>query len=128
MSREELLEIITSLPEDKVAQAITLLKPLYISAGEDAIAKAAASEANTGDSLDNRTACPDYSQQYLHGFLGYFVSITANLLYDLAYEAEKKQDPILSKHHEFTRKKLQAAWQKYLSNKDDCPVSPAENE
>jgi hypothetical protein len=89
-SKDELIELIQQLPEEKVATAITVIKELSD--------KAASSE---------KTSDP------LHEFMKAIAYSMNNSLYDLSIEAGRRDEKVLSNRLESYRKRVAEAWEIY---------------
>jgi hypothetical protein len=90
MSKEVLQNMMNQLTDEQIEEAIGLLQPL----------------------LRRETALVDKTGK-LDNFLGVMVSAFSNVLYDLAKEAERSNEPITANRHNFSRKKINDAWEEY---------------
>lgn len=98
-SKNELITLIEQLPEEKIAEAIVLMKNLI--ERQDAI-------VTTASQLDP-----------LDAFMAVIVHSMTNAMYDLSADARRKEEKVMANRLEAYRKKVADGWQIYQSKKQE---------
>ncbi len=96
-NKDNLIALIEELPEDKILEAMTLLKELIERQDEDA------DEPSPLDPLDT--------------FMAVIVQSMTNAMYDLSIDARRKEEKVMANRFEAYRKKLSEGWQVYQGRK-----------
>ncbi len=96
-NKDNLIALIEELPEDKIREAMTLLKELIERQDE------AADEPSPLDPLDT--------------FMAVIVQSMTNAMYDLSTDARRKEEKVMANRFEAYRKKLSEGWQVYQGRK-----------
>lgn len=89
-SKVELIELIQQLPEEKVSDAIILIK-----------------------GLNEKTASSEKDSDPLYDFMKAIAYSMNNSLYDLSIEAGRRDEKVLSNRLESYRKRVSEAWEVY---------------
>ncbi|MDF2634992.1 MAG: hypothetical protein K0R78_1866 [Pelosinus sp.] len=89
-SKTELIELIQQLPEERVSEALALLK-----------------------GLNENTESSEKSSDPLQDFMKVLVYSMNNSLYDLSIEAGRRDEKVLSTRLESYRKRVTEAWEIY---------------
>ena len=97
MYKEKLHKIVDALPEQQVESALVMLEGLLRNKKVVSNTPAEGTEKNLDD------------------FLSVLVSGISNVLYDLAKEAERRNETIVANRHNFSMKKIKEAWEDYKS-------------
>lgn len=97
-SKNELIELIQQLPEEKFPEAVAMLKKLVeVSKGE----QSPQSGEGSSDSLQDLMAIIVYS--------------ITNTLYDLSVDAGRNKEKVMANRLETYRKKVSEAWEIYIN-------------
>lgn len=89
-SKDELIELIQQLPEEKVSDAIILIK-----------------------GLNEKIASSEKKSDPLYDFMKTIAYSMNNSLYDLSIEAGRRDEKVLSNRLESYRKRVSEAWEVY---------------
>ncbi|WP_378954859.1 hypothetical protein [Pelosinus sp. sgz500959] len=102
-SQNELMTLIGQLPEEKIPEAILLIKNLLEKESESGAATAIAPTPTQLDPLD--------------AFMSIVVHSMTNAMYDLSTDARRKDEKVMANRFEAYRKKLSEGWQTYQGKK-----------
>ena len=98
-TKTELMALIEELPEEKVPEAIILMKSLIEKRDDSVIAPSPL------DPLDT--------------FMAVIVHSMTNAMYDLSSDARRKEEKVMANRLETYRKKLSDGWQTYQIKKQE---------
>lgn len=96
-NKQELIELIEQLPEEKISEAISLLKNLM--------------------EIEEDTVTTAIQPDPLEAFMAVIVHSVTNAMYDLSTDARRKEEKVLANRMEAYRKKLADGWHTYQSKK-----------
>ena len=96
-SKNELLALIEKLPEEKIPEAIVLMKSLI-------------------EKEENTAAAPGQPDP-LDAFMAVIVHSLTNAMYDLSADARRKEEKVMANRLETYRKKVADGWQTYQARK-----------
>ncbi len=95
-SKNELLELLEKVPDDKLPQVTAFINTLLAVPAEEPASQAA-----------------PYPAQALHELLGALIGSVTNSLYDLSTENERAGAKIVASRLDFSRTKILEAWDGY---------------
>lgn len=96
-SKSELLALIEKLPEEKIPEAVILMKNLL-------------------EEQENNEAASDQPDP-LDTFMAVIVHSLTNAMYDLSADARRKEEKVMASRLETYRKKVADGWQTYQTKK-----------
>lgn len=96
-SKNELLALIEKLPEEKIPEAIVLMKSLI-------------------EKEENTETAPGQPDP-LDAFMAVIVHSLTNAMYDLSADARRKEEKVMANRLETYRKKVADGWQTYQARK-----------
>lgn len=96
-SKNELIALIEQLPEEKIPEAIILIKNLI--------------EKQDGVVMTSSPSDP------LDAFMAVIVHSLTNAMYDLSTDARRKEEKVMASRFETYRKKVADGWQTYQGRK-----------
>lgn len=97
-NRNELIDLIQQLPDEKIPEAMSVLKKLIEKQADNRTAP------NTLDTLDT--------------FMAVIVHSITNTMYDLSIDARRKDEMVMAKRLETYRKKVSEGWETYKGKKE----------
>lgn len=97
--KNELMTVIGQLPEEKIPEAILLLKSLL-------------------EKTDTATPVPNKLDS-LDEFMSVMVSSMSNTMYDLSSDCRRKEEKVMANRLETYRKKLSDGWKNYQDRKQE---------
>jgi len=105
--KKELLELIENLPEEKLPEAMMLLKSLFEQQSQQLEKQQVDEQGLQGQDISDP----------LDDFMTIVVNSLTNMMYDLSVDAQRKEEKILAKRLETYRKKMSDGWNVYQINK-----------
>lgn len=96
-NKQELITLIEQLPEEKISEAIILIRNLI----------------ETEEAIETTVSQPDP----LEAFMAVIVHSVTNAMYDLSTDSRRKEEKVLANRLEAYRKKLADGWHTYQSKK-----------